>query len=114
VADLAPTSFLDVMNAFYANQPAEGTSGLTDAEMIDVVHGAGLVDADVDACIEDELFGPWVTAATERATNDPDLIAPGAQGFSTPTITVNGEVWDRSIDVMEFIQNHISASPGTN
>ena len=114
VADLTPESFLDVMYAMYTNQPAEGTIGLTDDEIIDVVHGAGLVDEDVDACIEDELFGPWVTAATERATNDPDLVAPGAQGLSTPTVVVNGEIWDRSNDVMEFIQSHIAApEPGT-
>ncbi|MEQ1737223.1 MAG: thioredoxin domain-containing protein [Rhodoglobus sp.] len=108
VADLAPESFLAVMSAMYVNQPAEGTTGLTDAEIIDVVHGAGLVDEDVDACIEDELFGPWVTAATERTTSNTDLWAAGAQGFSTPTIVVNGEVWDRSIDVMDFIQSKIT------
>jgi protein-disulfide isomerase len=114
VADLAPESFLDVMAAMYANQPSEGTTGLSDGEIIDVVHGAGLVDEDVDACIEDELFGPWVTAATARTTNDPDLILEGAAGFTTPTITVNGEIWDRSIDVMEFIQSHIETTePGT-
>ncbi len=108
VADLAPESFLDVMAAMFVNQPQEGTTGLTDDEIIDVVHGAGLVDEDVDACIDDELFGPWVTAATERTTGNPDLIAPGSQGFSTPTVVVNGEVWDRSVDVMEFIASHIS------
>jgi hypothetical protein len=79
------------------------------------VHGAGLVDEDVDACIEDELFAPWVTSATQRATNNPDLIAPGAQGLSTPTVVVNGEIWDRSVDVMDFIQSHITAAePGTD
>ena len=117
VADLAPESFLDVMAAMFTNQPAEGTTGLSDAEIIDVVHGAGLVNDDVDACIEDELFGPWVTAATERTTSDPDLVAPGAEGFSTPTIVVNGEVWDRTIDVMDFIQSKISRRrrrPGTD
>jgi protein-disulfide isomerase len=115
VADLAPESFLDVMGAMFTNQPPEGTTGLTDAEITDIVHGAGLVNDDVDACIDDELFGPWVTAATDRTTSDADLIAPGAEGFSTPTIVVNGEVWDRTIDVMEFIQSHISESdPGTD
>jgi hypothetical protein len=109
VADLAPESFLTVMNAMYVSQPPEGTTGLTNKEIIDVVHSAGLDDEDVDACIEDELFGPWVTAATERTTGNPDLIAAGAQGFSTPTIVVNGEVWDRSIDVMDFIQSKLTA-----
>jgi protein-disulfide isomerase len=115
VADLAPGSFLDVMTAMFANQPAEGTTGLSDDEIIDVVHGAGLVDEEVDACIEDELFGPWVTAATERTLGDADLIVPGAEGFSTPTIVVNGVVWDRSIDVMDFIQGQISTTdPGSD
>jgi hypothetical protein len=115
VADLAPESFLDVMYAMYANQPPEGTSGLSDNEIVDVVHGAGLEDEDVDSCIRDELFVPWLTSATDRATSDPDLVTPGSQGFVTPTITVNGEVWDRSLDVMDFIQSHISAEePGTD
>lgn len=114
VADLKPESFLDVMAAMFVGQPQEGTTGLTNAEIIDLVHGAGLDDPDVDACIDDELFGPWVTSATERTTTNGDLIAPGAQGFSTPTIVVNGEVWDRSIDVMDFIQSKISIEdPGT-
>jgi protein-disulfide isomerase len=111
VADLAPESFLDVMSAMFTNQPPEGTSGLSDDEIIDVVHGAGLVDEDVDACIEDELFAPWVAAATQRAANDPDLVLPGAAGLSTPTIVVNGEIWDRSIDVMDFIRSKISTTP---
>jgi hypothetical protein len=103
------------MAAMFVSQPAEGTTGLTDSEIIDVVHGAGLVDDEVDACIEDELFGPWVTSATERTTTDTDLWAAGAAGFSTPTIVVNGEVWDRSVDVMDFIQSKITLTgdPGS-
>lgn len=108
VADMAPDSFLDVMAAMYAQQPQEGTTGLTNAEIVDVVHGAGLEDADVDQCIEDESFGPWVTATTDRATNDESLWAAGATGLSTPTIVVNGEVWDRSVDILQFIQSKVT------
>jgi protein-disulfide isomerase len=109
VADLAPESFLDVMTAMYAQQPDEGTTGLTNGQILDVVHSAGLEDEDVDQCISDESFGPWVTAATTRATGDQSLWAAGAQGLSTPTVVVNGELWDRSVDVMQFIQSHIAA-----
>lgn len=108
VADLAPESFRDVMVAMYAQQPAEGTTGLSNAEILDVVHGAGLEDADVDQCIDDETFGPWVTAATDRATNDESLWAAGSNGLSTPTVVVNGDVWDRSVDILQFIQSHVT------
>jgi hypothetical protein len=101
------------MAAMYAQQPEEGTTGLSDQQIIDVVHSAGLEDEDVDACIDDESFGPWVSAATARATQNPDLIAPGAQGLSTPTVVVNGELWDRSVDVLQFIQSHIDAPEET-
>jgi protein-disulfide isomerase len=107
VADLAPDGFLDVMAAMYDHQPQEGTSGISNSEIIDIVHEAGVVDDDVDACIEDEFFAPWVAAATQRATSDPDLVVPGNAGMSTPTVVVNGELWDRSADVLSFIQSHM-------
>ena len=52
VADAHPESFLDVMAAMFANQPEEGTAGLTDEELIDIVHSAGVEDDAVDACID--------------------------------------------------------------
>ncbi|MBX3193480.1 MAG: thioredoxin domain-containing protein [Schumannella sp.] len=109
VADLAPESFLDVMAAMYAGQPEEGTTGLTDAAIIDLVHGAGLVDDEVDTCIDDEFYAPWVAAATRRATSDASLVVPGNAGLSTPTVVVNGQLWDRSTDVLSFIQSQMSA-----
>jgi protein-disulfide isomerase len=112
VADLAPESFLDVMDAMYAGQPAEGTSGLSNDELVDLVHGAGVEDADIDQCIQDEFFAPWVAAATERATANTDLLAAGAAGFSTPTVVVNGEVWDRTVDLLELIHAEIGAGNG--
>jgi protein-disulfide isomerase len=112
VADLAPESFLDVMAAMYANQPAEGTTGLTNGELVDLVHDAGLTDEAVDTCIEDEFFAPWVLASTTRASNDPDLIPAGAAGLSTPTVVVNGELWDRTVDVLQLIQSKIGTGEG--
>src|SRR5690606_35292219 len=83
VANYAPESFLDVMGAMYAQQVEEGTSGMNNGALVDVVRSAGLDDADVEACITGESFTPWVTAATARA---------GVRG--TPTIVINGTVWD--------------------
>jgi protein-disulfide isomerase len=92
VADAHPESFLDVMAAFFANQPKEGSAGLADSELIEIVHGAGVSDAAVDSCISEVGFRGWLKAATDRATGNSDLAGPN--GFGTPTLIVDGERWD--------------------
>ena len=104
VADAAPDSFLDVKSALFANQPAEGTTGLSNDELVALVHGAGLEDADVDACITDETFTGWVDVASERATSNPDLAKDDGR-FSTPTVVVNGVVWQNQGDFQEFLES---------
>lgn len=83
VANYAPDSFLDVMAAMYAQQPSEGGPGLGNSALVDVVKSTGLDDDDVNQCVTDESFTPWVTAATQRS---------GVR--STPTIIINGTQWD--------------------
>jgi protein-disulfide isomerase len=83
VANYAPDSFLDVMSAMYANQVQEGTAGMNNSALVDVVKGAGLDDTDVNACITGESFTPWVGASTSRS---------GVRG--TPTVVINGTTWD--------------------
>jgi protein-disulfide isomerase len=93
VATYAPDQFLDVNAALFAAQPAENTSGLTNAELADVVAGAGVTDEKVASCIRDETYTSWVTAASTRALADPDL--QDADGnFGTPRVTVNGVIYD--------------------
>lgn len=106
VADRAPESFLDVAAAMFRSQPSEGTPGLNDDEILRLVHDAGPADAAVDACIRDESFAPFVAANTDRATTDSHLRGP--RGFSTPTLVVDGELWDRSTDPLSFIEAAIS------
>lgn len=83
VANYAPDKFLDVMAAMYENQATEGTAGMNNAALVDVVKGAGVDDEDVISCINAESFTPWVDAATARS---------GVR--STPTIVINGTPWD--------------------
>lgn len=89
VADTAPDSFFDFSTALFQNQPEEGTSGLTDEEIVSIAAGAGVSGSAFESCVADESFKSWVTAATNRATSDPEL--QGTQGFGTPTVLVNGE-----------------------
>ena len=99
VADQAPEQFVAFNTAMFANQPEEGTEGLSDEQIADVARGAG-VDEAVAAQIADgsylegdASFSPWVAAATEEATR------AFPEGFGTPTILVDGEnVSDLDVD----------------
>ena len=101
VATYSPNSFWAVNQAFYANQPAEGTTGLTDAQIVELVKGAGVQNADaVSSCITGKTFVPWVKAATDAALNGPMTSAAkaaGASGAGTPTVLVNGQMYTGSI-----------------
>ena len=90
VADQAPEAFVDFLDALFVNQPSEGASGLTDAQIADLARGAG-VAADVAAQIEDgsyatgeDSFVPWVTAVTEQAARDLPRLA-------TPAVLLDGQ-----------------------
>lgn len=105
VANYAPNKFLDVQSGMLEYQSPEGTDGMSTTKILSVVDGAGLSNSDVDACIRGTSFRDWVTAETGRVTSDETLLSTtsGATGFSTPTIVVNGMVWDRSSDIDAFL-----------
>lgn len=91
VADQAPEQFVAFNTAMFANQPEEGTEGLSDEQIADIAREAGVAE-DVAAQIADgsylegdASFSPWVAAATEEATR------AFPEGFGTPTILVAGE-----------------------
>ena len=102
VAGLAPEHFVKFNNGLFANEPSEGTEGLTDAEIADIARQAGVPDA-VAATIEsgeylgtqtdaagkplDQTYVPWVLAATEQASKDLGQLG-------TPTIVIDGKVLD--------------------
>ncbi len=93
VADQAPEAFKDFSTALFANQPAEGTRGLTNAKMAEIAQAAG-VPAATAAKISDgtamETFGGWVQAATMRAGQDTAVLHEDGKLY-TPTILINGE-----------------------
>ena len=97
VANFAPNSFYPVMEAMYAGQGQEQTAGLSNSQMISLVHGAGLKNGDVDKCINGETFKSWVTSATTRATNGPLPNTTVASVTGTPTVLVNGQQYGGSL-----------------
>lgn len=66
----------------FDNQPAEGSDGLSDTELIDFAVQAGATKSDVAGPIESLTFDQWVQNATDTASKD---------GVSTtPTVLVDG------------------------
>ncbi len=90
VAVAAPEAVTPFISAMYANQPDEGTPGLTDEEIISIASGAGA--GDVSSCITDRTYDGFVTEQTKTIPRD----AEGNAG--TPTVTVNGERIDLTGD----------------
>lgn len=85
VAEANPDAAVPFMQAMFEKQPAENSSGLTDAEILDIAKGVGVTG--IDTCVTDGTYNKFVTAMTEKTP-----IVPGAAGIQTPTIAVNGEV----------------------
>lgn len=94
VADRAPEAFITFNDLLFANQPEEGTAGLSDERIAELATQAGVPGDLASSIVEGghmsgaESFAPWVAAATEQASRD---FAPQ---FGTPTILINGEKFE--------------------
>lgn len=117
VANYSPNSFFDVNAALFEAQPEEGTRGLDDSQLKDLVTGVeGLQQSSrIESCIDEEQFASWVSAATERAVEGPipnsDL--PGLQG--TPTVLVDGQRYDYSTPfTQEEFSNFVVTAAGNS
>lgn len=67
----------------YANQPPEGSAGLTDDKLIQLGHSAGISGTAFDKCVRDGTYKSWVQNVTDKAVNR------GVTG--TPTVYVDGK-----------------------
>lgn len=89
VAEADPDAAVPFMQALFANQPEEGSTGLTDDEILGFASGVG-VDG-IDDCVTEGQYEKFVAAKTEETP-----VQPGASGVGTPTLAVNGEVISNS------------------
>ena len=117
VANYDPNNFLPVHTALFANQPAEGTTGLTNAQLVSLVEGAGVTDADVTSCINNQEFSSWVGTATDRALSGPLGNADIEKVSGTPTVLVNGVSYTGSLSdataFASFVAEQVGATAGT-
>lgn len=91
--DAGKDSWLTYHQALYANQPAEGSAGLPDSDLLSMAHDAGASGRDVATCIKDRRYGDWAQQTTKAAFADgvsgtPTLFVDGTKldGFDTATI----------------------------
>ena len=84
VVDTAPDLAWTFHRALYADQPAEGTEGLSDDEIAAIATDSG-VSADTVDQFPDGTFEQWVASVTAEAFDS------GITG--TPTIKIDGEVF---------------------
>ena len=85
VAAADPDASLPFLQAMFENQPAEGSNGLTNSEILEIASGVGVTG--IDSCVNDGTYAGFVTEKTPETP-----IQPGSQGIGTPTIAVNGQV----------------------
>jgi protein-disulfide isomerase len=74
-------AFVRMHDLLFDNQPAEGTEGLSDDQLIDLAVRAGAERSTVASCVDDERFAGWVAAATDQASKDGIT--------STPTLLID-------------------------
>lgn len=100
VADLAPDKFLAFNDAMFANQPEEGTSGLSDEQIAEIAREAGVPDDVIAEFTKTDgdnpwrVYAPYVSALTQQAGDD--LEAAGTN-LATPTIVIDGKPLDTSV-----------------
>ncbi|MFF5171443.1 DsbA family protein [Micromonospora sp. NPDC000089] len=81
--------FKEFTDALFAKQPAEGSAGLSNDELIQIGAGAGLNSGDFSSCVNDGTYKSWTEHVTDDASKS------GVTG--TPTVKVNGtNVEDRT------------------
>jgi len=75
--------FKEYHDALFAQQPAEGSAGLSDSQLISIGTGVGLDQGSFGQCVDSGRYKPWVASVTDEAAKS------GVTG--TPTVKVNGQ-----------------------
>jgi protein-disulfide isomerase len=94
--------FREYAKELFAQQPAEGSAGLSDAQLISIGASIGLSDATFGTCVRDRTYKSWTQHVTDAAA------ARGVNG--TPTVMVNGK--QVSSPTTQAITDAVNAAKG--
>jgi protein-disulfide isomerase len=115
VADSSPDQYYDFHNILFANQPEEGTEGLSDDELIAFTEEAGVSNPSAIAkCIDDQKFKSWVADARTRAQNGPIFDSNVEKIAGTPTVIVNGLKYTGALDDPKAFSAFVLQAENTN
>ena len=115
VANYSPDQYLAFHKALFTNQPAENTTGLSDDELIAIAKDAGVKKvSQIESCINDQQFKPWVAASTNRALNGPIPNSNVEKVEGTPTVIVNGLKYTGPIDDLASFQAFVIQAAGSD
>ncbi|MFD5175130.1 DsbA family protein [Nocardia sp. NPDC058379] len=84
VAKSDPSKYQTWLQTMFAKQPAEGTAGLSNEQLIQIATEVGYTDPAVATCINDKPYNDYITQVTQETLNS------GVQ--STPSVFVNGQL----------------------
>jgi protein-disulfide isomerase len=84
--------FREYAKALFAQQPSEGSAGLSDDQLVQIGTSIGLNDSSFGQCVRDGTYKSWVQHVTDEAS------AAGVTG--TPTVKVNGQQVQATADAI--------------
>ncbi|GIG24013.1 DsbA family protein [Cellulomonas denverensis] len=111
VADQAPEQFADFFAALFADQPDEGSKGLSDAEIAQLARDAGVPDDVVDqftATADGQdwrTFAPWLQANVNQMREDMGQVG-------TPYVMIDGEQFQGDLYTAGALTQAVEAAKG--
>jgi Protein-disulfide isomerase len=107
VAAASPKQTLSYLGTLYAHQPPEGSSGLTDKQLVSLASDVGA--ASITHCVQTQKYVPWVSKITNTALNGPIKGADITQIKGTPTVLVNGHSYQGGITDVAAVKAFVEA-----
>jgi protein-disulfide isomerase len=103
VVNESPEKYAEFVDSLFANQPAEGSAGLSDDKLKTMATDIGAKN--IGSCIDEKTYRPFVKFTTKEAA------AIGVTG--TPTVFVDGQQWGKGASAQtpfpDFLQAAIAA-----
>lgn len=103
VVNESPEKYAAFVDSLFANQPAEGSAGISDDKLKTMATDIGAKN--IDTCIDQKTYRPFVKFTTKEAS------AIGVTG--TPTVLVDGQQWGKGASAQtpfpDFLQAAITA-----